>query len=321
MASSIKYTLDFEKPLVALQEQLDQLKKLSEENNVPMENEIKAIELKIQQTKKDIYANLTSWQKIKLARHPQRPYALDYIHAIFTGFQELHGDRRFGDDQALIGGTALFNGHPVMVLGQQKGRDLKENIRRNFGSPNPEGYRKALRLMQMAEKFSLPVISFIDTPGAYPGIGAEERHIAEAIAVNLREMSVLKVPIIAIVIGEGGSGGALGIGVADKVFVLENAYYSVISPEGCAAILWKDRTKVGEAANALKLSASDLKKLEVIDGVIDEPLGGAHMDPQACAESIRAVLEKELPLLEKLSVDKLLELRYNKFRTIGIFEE
>lgn len=321
MASSIKYTLDFEKPLVALQEQLDQLKKLSEENNVPMENEIKAIELKIQQTKKDIYANLTSWQKIKLARHPQRPYALDYIHAIFTDFQELHGDRRFGDDRALIGGTALFNGQPVMVLGQQKGRDLKENIRRNFGSPNPEGYRKALRLMQMAEKFSLPVISFIDTPGAYPGIGAEERHIAEAIAVNLREMSVLKVPIIAIVIGEGGSGGALGIGVADKVFVLENAYYSVISPEGCAAILWKDRTKVGEAANALKLSASDLKQLDVIDGVISEPLGGAHVDPQACAESIRTVLERELPALVKLSVDKLLELRYNKFRTIGVFEE
>ena len=321
MASSIKYTLDFEKPLVALQEQLDQLKKLSEENNVPMENEIKAIELKIQQTKKDIYANLTAWQKIKLARHPQRPYALDYIHNIFTEFQELHGDRRFGDDQALIGGTALFKGQPVMVLGQQKGRDLKENIRRNFGSPNPEGYRKALRLMQMAEKFSLPVISFIDTPGAYPGIGAEERHIAEAIAVNLREMSVLKVPVIAIVIGEGGSGGALGIGVADKVFVLENAYYSVISPEGCAAILWKDRTKVGEAANALKLSASDLKKLNVIDGIIDEPLGGAHMDPQACSDSIRSVLEKELPTLMKLDVDKLLELRYNKFRTIGIFEE
>ena len=321
MASSIKYTLDFEKPLVALQEQLDQLKKLSEENNVPMENEIKAIELKIQQTKKDIYANLTAWQKIKLARHPQRPYALDYIHNIFTEFQELHGDRRFGDDQALIGGTALFEGQPVMVLGQQKGRDLKENIRRNFGSPNPEGYRKALRLMQMAEKFSLPVISFIDTPGAYPGIGAEERHIAEAIAVNLREMSVLKVPIIAIVIGEGGSGGALGIGVADKVFVLENAYYSVISPEGCAAILWKDRTKVGEAANALKLSASDLKKLDVIDGVIDEPLGGAHMDPKVCADSIRSVLEKELPTLMKLDVDKLLKLRYNKFRTIGIFEE
>ncbi len=321
MASSIKYTLDFEKPLVALQEQLDQLKKLSEENNVPMENEIKAIELKIKETKENIYANLTSWQKIKIARHPQRPYSLDYIHAIFTDFQELHGDRRFGDDQALIGGTARFNDQPIMVLGQQKGRDLKENIRRNFGSPNPEGYRKALRLMQLAEKFSLPIVSFIDTPGAYPGIGAEERHIAEAIAVNLREMSVLKVPIIAIVIGEGGSGGALGIGVADKVFVLENAYYSVISPEGCAAILWKDRTKVGEAANALKLSANDLKNLDVIDGIISEPLGGAHIDPQACADSIRTTLEKTLPSLMQLPTDQLLKLRYNKYRTIGVFEE
>ena len=225
MASSIKYTLDFEKPLIALQEQLEQLKKLSRENGVSMDNEIAAIELKIKETKENIYAHLTAWQKIKIARHPQRPYSLDYIRMLFTDFQELHGDRRFGDDQALIGGTAYFNGQPVMVLGQQKGRDLKENIRRNFGSPNPEGYRKALRLMQMAEKFALPVISFIDTPGAYPGIGAEERHIAEAIAVNLREMSVLKVPIIAVVIGEGGSGGALGIGVADKVFVLENAYF------------------------------------------------------------------------------------------------
>ena len=233
----------------------------------------------------------------------------------------MHGDRRFGDDQALIGGIAYLDCQPVMILAQQKGRDLKENIRRNFGSPNPEGYRKALRLMQMAEKFSLPVISFIDTPGAYPGIGAEERHIAEAIAVNLREMSVLKVPVIAVVIGEGGSGGALGIGVADRVYVLENAYYSVISPEGCAAILWKDRTKVAEAANALKLSASDLKVLKVIDGIIDEPLGGAHMDPSVCAQSIREMLKKELDVLLALNVDELLKQRYNKYRTIGIFEE
>lgn len=321
MASSIKYTLDFEKPLIALQEQLEQLKKLSQDNGVPMDNEIAAIELKIKETKGNIYAHLTAWQKIKIARHPQRPYALDYIRMLFTDFQELHGDRRFGDDQALIGGTAYFNGLPVMVLGQQKGRDLKENIRRNFGSPNPEGYRKALRLMQMAEKFSLPVISFIDTPGAYPGIGAEERHIAEAIAVNLCEMSVLKVPIIAVVIGEGGSGGALGIGVADKVFVLENAYYSVISPEGCAAILWKDRTKVGEAANALKLSADDLKKLKVIDGIIDEPLGGAHVEPEVCGQAIKRVLEKELPNLQKLSVEELLKRRYDKYRAMGDFEE
>ena len=321
MVSSIKYTLDFEKPLIALQEQLEQLKKLSHANGVSMDHEIAAIELKIKETQKDIYAHLTAWQKIKIARHPQRPYALDYIKKLFTDFQELHGDRRFGDDQALIGGTAHFDGQPVMVLGQQKGRDLKENIRRNFGSPNPEGYRKALRLMQMAEKFSLPVISFIDTPGAYPGIGAEERHIAEASAVNLREMSVLKTPIIAIVIGEGGSGGALGIGVADKVFVLENAYYSVISPEGCAAILWKDRTKVGEAANALKLSASDLKKLDVIDGVIQEPLGGAHLDPDVCVQAIQCVLKKELQHLQKLPIELLLKQRYEKYRSMGDFEE
>ena len=321
MANSIKYTLDFEKPLVALQEQLEQLKKLSNDNHVSVENELSAIQSKIEATKKEIYSHLTSWQKIKLARHPARPYALDYFQKIFTDFQELHGDRRFGDDQALIGGTAYFKNQPVMLLGQQKGRDLKENIRRNFGSPNPEGYRKALRLMQMAEKFSLPVISFIDTPGAYPGIGAEERHIAEAIAVNLREMSVLKVPIIAIVIGEGGSGGALGIGVADRVYVLENAYYSVISPEGCAAILWKDRTKVSEAAQALKLSASDLKKLDVIDGIIPEPLGGAHTDTDACANSIKAVLEDQLEKLLYIPTDKLLEQRYKKYRTIGIFEE
>ena len=321
MANSIKYTLDFEKPLVALQEQLEQLKKLSNDNHVSVENELSAIQSKIEATKKEIYSHLTSWQKIKLARHPARPYALDYFQKIFTDFQELHGDRRFGDDQALIGGTAYFKNQPVMLLGQQKGRDLKENIRRNFGSPNPEGYRKALRLMQMAEKFSLPVISFIDTPGAYPGIGAEERHIAEAIAVNLREMSVLKVPIIAIVIGEGGSGGALGIGVADRVYVLENAYYSVISPEGCAAILWKDRTKVSEAAQALKLSASDLKKLDVIDGIIPEPLGGAHTDTDACANSIKAVLEDQLEKLLYIPTDKRLEQRYQKYRTIGIFEE
>lgn len=321
MAKIVKHTLDFEKPLLALEEQLEQLKKLSQENSVSMDAEIQAIQLKIQETKEHIYKNLTAWQKIKIARHPQRPYALDYIQQIFTDFQELHGDRRFGDDQALIGGTAYLNGQPVMVLGQQKGRELKENIKRNFGSPNPEGYRKALRLMQMAEKFSLPIISFIDTPGAYPGIGAEERHIAEAIAVNLREMSVLKVPSIAIVIGEGGSGGALGIGVSDRILVLENAYYSVISPEGCAAILWKDRTKVSEAANALKLSAEDLKVLNIIDGIIQEPLGGAHTNPEVCAQAIKKVIEEQLNSLLPLSTEELLKQRYVKYRTMGLFEE
>ena len=300
---------------------LERLKKLSEENKVPVTEELEAIKLKIKKTKREIYAHLTPWQKVKLARHPRRPYALDYIQGIFENFQELHGDRRFGDDQALIGGIAYLQQQPVMVLGQQKGRDLKENVRRNFGCPNPEGYRKALRLMQLAEQFSLPVVSFIDTPGAYPGIGSEERHIAEAIAVNLREMSVLKTPVIAVVIGEGGSGGALGIGVADRVFVFENAYYSVISPEGCAAILWKDATKAPDAAGVLKMSAADLKQLGVIDGILKEPLGGAHTDPKACIKTVKNLLEEKIPILMQLPIETLLQQRYEKFRRMGVFEE
>lgn len=321
MSGSVTYLLDFEKPLVALQEELERLKKLSEENKVPVTEELEAIKLKIKKTKREIYAHLTPWQKVKLARHPKRPYALDYIRGIFENFQELHGDRRFGDDQALIGGIAYLQHQPVMVLGQQKGRDLKENVRRNFGCPNPEGYRKALRLMQLAEQFSLPVVSFIDTPGAYPGIGSEERHIAEAIAVNLREMSALKTPVIAVVIGEGGSGGALGIGVADRVFVFENAYYSVISPEGCAAILWKDATKAPDAAAVLKMSAADLKQLGVIDGILKEPLGGAHTDPKACIKTVKNLLEEKIPILMQLPIETLLQQRYEKFRRMGVFEE
>lgn len=321
MAEPVTYLLDFEKPLAALQEELERLKKLSDENKVPVAEELEAIKLKIKKTKREIYAHLTPWQRVKLARHPRRPYALDYIRGIFENFQELHGDRRFGDDQALIGGVAYLQQQPVMVLGQQKGRDLKENVRRNFGCPNPEGYRKALRLMQLAEQFSLPVVSFIDTPGAYPGIGAEERHIAEAIAVNLREMSVLKTPVIAIVIGEGGSGGALGIGVADRVFVFENAYYSVISPEGCAAILWKDAAKAPDAAAVLKMSAADLKQLGVIDGILKEPLGGAHTDPKACIKTIKNLLEEKIPILMQLPIETLLQQRYEKFRRMGVFEE
>lgn len=321
MAGSVVYRLDFEKPLAALQEELERLKVLSEENQVSMKEELAAIEIKIKKTKREIYAHLTPWQKIKLSRHPNRPYALDYIQNLVTDFQELHGDRRFGDDPALIGGIGYFQKQPVMVLGQQKGRDIKENIRRNFGSPNPEGYRKALRLMQLAEKFSLPVVSLIDTPGAYPGVGAEERHVDEAIAVNLREMSILRTPILAIVIGEGGSGGALGIGVADRLFVLENAYYSVISPEGCASILWKDPAKAPEASEALKCSASDLKEFSIIDGIIKEPLGGAHNDPQACFQAVRKVLEEKIPILMRLPIEKLLEQRYQKFRNMGVFEE
>lgn len=321
MAGSVTYLLDFEKPLATLQEELERLKKLSEENKVPVTEELEAIKIKIKKTKREIYAHLTPWQKVKLARHPRRPYALDYIRGIFENFHELHGDRCFGDDQALIGGIAYLQQRPVMVLGQQKGRDLKENVRRNFGCPNPEGYRKALRLMQLAEQFSLPVISFIDTPGAYPGIGSEERHIAEAIAVNLREMSVLKTPVVTIVIGEGGSGGALGIGVADRVFVFENAYYSVISPEGCAAILWKDAAKAPDAAAVLKMSAADLKQLGVIDGILKEPLGGAHTDPKACIKTVKNLLEEKIPILMQLPIETLLQQRYEKFRRIGVFEE
>ena len=321
MSGSVTYLLDFEKPLVALQEELERLKKLSEENKVPVTEELEAIKIKIKKTKREIYAHLTPWQKVKLARHPRRPYALDYIQGIFENFQELHGDRCFGDDQALIGGIAYLQQQPVMVLGQQKGRDLKENVRRNFGCPNPEGYRKALRLMQLAEQFSLPVVSFIDTPGAYPGIGSEERHIAEAIAVNLREMSALKTPVIAVVIGEGGSGGALGIGVADRVFVFENAYYSVISPEGCAAILWKDATKAPDAAAVLKMSAADLKQLGVIDGILKEPLGGAQTDPKACIKTVKNLLEEKIPILMQLPIETLLQQRYEKFRRMGVFEE
>ena len=321
MADPVAYLLDFEKPLAALQEELEHLKKLSDENKVPVAEELEAIKLKIKKTKREIYANLTPWQKVKLARHPRRPYALDYIQGVFTDFQELHGDRRFSDDQALIGGIAYLGQQPVMVLGQQKGRDLKENVRRNFGCPNPEGYRKALRLMQMAEQFSLPVVSFIDTPGAYPGIGSEERHIAEAIAVNLREMSVLKTPVVAVVIGEGGSGGALGIGVADRVFVFENAYYSVISPEGCATILWKDVSKAPDAAEVLKMSAADLKQLSVIDGILKEPLGGAHTDPKGCIKTVKNLLEEKIPILMQLPIETLLQQRYEKFRRMGVFEE
>ena len=321
MADPVAYLLDFEKPLAALQEELEHLKKLSDENKVPVAEELEAIKLKIKKTKREIYANLTPWQKVKLARHPRRPYALDNIQGVFTDFQELHGDRRFSDDQALIGGIAYLGQQPVMVLGQQKGRDLKENVRRNFGCPNPEGYRKALRLMQMAEQFSLPVVSFIDTPGAYPGIGSEERHIAEAIAVNLREMSVLKTPVVAVVIGEGGSGGALGIGVADRVFVFENAYYSVISPEGCATILWKDVSKAPDAAEVLKMSAADLKQLSVIDGILKEPLGGAHTDPKGCIKTVKNLLEEKIPILMQLPIETLLQQRYEKFRRMGVFEE
>ena len=282
--SDATYVLEFEKPLRELTMQLDALQQQSLESNLDLTKEVTAIEKKIDQTRSEIYTQLTPWQRVQIARHPKRPYALDYVGLLCEDFLELHGDRQFRDDRALIGGTAFFKGQAVMVIAQQKGRDTKEKIARNFGMPQPEGYRKALRLFKMAEKFNLPVLTFIDTPGAYPGIGSEERHVSEAIAVNLREMAMLKVPTIAVVVGEGGSGGALGIGVTDRVVIFENSYYSVISPEGCAAILWKDGTAAPQAAQALKLNAATLLDFGVVEEVIPEPLGGAHYDLAAAAE-------------------------------------
>lgn len=316
-----KYILDFEKPLKQLEEQLTNLKQTADEHKVDVSNEIASLELTLEKTKVNLYGNLTAWQKIQLARHPERPYSLDYIHLIFKDFQELHGDRLFQDDQAIIGGTALLDGKPVMIIAQQKGRNTKENLQRNFGSPNPEGYRKALRLMKMAEKFSLPIITFVDTPGAYPGIGAEERHVAEAIAVNIRDMSDLNVPIITAVLGEGGSGGALGIAVADKVLILENAYYSVITPESCAMILWKDRSHVQKAAEALKITSDKLLEFRIVDRIIKEPLGGAHMDVKKTAKALKTAILEELDTLLKLENEDRKKLRYEKFRKIGFFEE
>ena len=319
--TSQTYVLEFEKPLRELAMQLDALQQQSLESNLDLSTEVVAIEQKIEHTRREIYTHLTPWQRVQIARHPKRPYALDYIGMICEDFLELHGDRQFRDDRALIGGTAFFHGHAVMVIAQQKGRDTKEKIARNFGMPQPEGYRKALRLMKMAEKFNLPVLSFIDTPGAYPGIGSEERHVSEAIAVNLREMAMLKVPTIAIVVGEGGSGGALGIGVTDRVIIFENSYYSVISPEGCAAILWKDGTAAPQAAQALKLNAATLLELGVVEEVIPEPMGGAHYDPAAAGAALGRSVQKHLKDISKLPVDKLLDARYARYRKLGAFDE
>ncbi len=313
--------LEFEKPIVNLERQLAELRDQALDSDIEMGSEVKKIEDKLAKTRLGIYQNLTPWQRVQIARHQQRPYMLDYVDHSFEDFLELHGDRHFGDDESMPGGIAYLEGRRVVVIGHQKGRDTKENLRRNFGSAHPEGYRKALRLMRLAEKFGAPVVTLIDTPGAYPGIGAEERNIAEAIAYNLRAMMGLKVPIIAVVIGEGGSGGALGIGVADRVLMMENAYYSVISPEGCAAILWKDRKFATEAAQALRISASDLKDLGIIDDVIPEPLGGAHHDHLSASGGLKKAVRKALMELEKLDVDTLLEERYEKFRNFGEFRE
>jgi acetyl-CoA carboxylase carboxyl transferase subunit alpha len=315
------YALEFEKPLRDLARELDTLHQKGLEKDVNVSAEVVALEERIAQTKRDIYANLTPWQRVQIARHPKRPYALDYVGMMCEDFQELHGDRQFRDDRALVGGTAFFNGEAVMIIAQQKGRDTKENILRNFGMPQPEGYRKAMRLMRTAEKFGLPVITFIDTPGAFPGIESEARHVSEAIAVNLREMAMLRVPSVAIVVGEGGSGGALGIGVTDRVLILENSYYSVISPEGCAAILWKDRSAASKAADALQLSAATLEKLSVVDEVIAEPPGGAHNDPNQVSAALEKSIERHLTELRGLSTTKLLDSRYNRYRHLGAYEE
>lgn len=311
--------LDFEKPIAELEERLEGLRSQADGHDLGVDPEVNKIEQKIQGLKREIYENLTAWQRVQIARHTARPFALDYLGLCFTDFTELHGDRLFGDDPSMPCGLAKLGGRPVAVVTNQKGRDTKENLKRNFGSAHPEGYRKALRVMRLAEKFGLPVVALVDTPGAFPGIGAEERHIAESIAVNLREMMLLRTPVVAVIIGEGGSGGALGIGVADRVLIMENAYYSVISPEGCAAILWKHRSHAPEAAEALKLTASDLKELGVVDGIVPEPRGGAHHDHAAAAEMLKKSVLENLDALSKEPVEKLLEKRYGKFRAMGVF--
>jgi len=311
--------LDFEKDIVELEKKIRELKTFSSNKKIDLSSELKCLEDKLQQKRKDTYGNLTAWQRVQIARHPQRPYMLDYVNLIMTDFIELHGDRAFADDKAMVAGFATLDNQKVLIIGQQKGRDTKENLKRNFGCAHPEGYRKALRLMQLAEKFELPIVIFIDTPGAYPGIGAEERGQAQAIALNLREMTTVATPIVATVIGEGGSGGALGIGIADKVNVLENAYYSVISPEGCAAILWKSGTKAPDAAEVLKLTAEDLLGMGIIDEIVPEPLGGAHRDPQKMAQTLKELILRQLKELKSEKKEGLLETRYKKFRKIGAF--
>ena len=310
--------LDFEKPINELERKIQELKAVASDNKkVDITSEIKRLEEKLDHLKKDTYSNLTAWQKVQIARHPLRPYTLDYIRMIMSDFLELHGDRIFSDDKAIISGLAKIGNYKIAVIGHQKGRDTKENLKRNFGCAHPEGYRKALRIMRLAEDSNLPVVVFIDTPGAYPGIGAEERGQAQAIALNLREMVSIKVPIIAIIIGEGGSGGALGIGIADKVCVLENAYYSVISPEGCAAILWKNGSRAPEAAEVLKLTGADLLGMGIIDEVIPEPFGGAHRDPEKTAQNVKETILKYFKILKNQDKDSLVSARYEKFRTIG----
>ncbi|MDX2226933.1 MAG: acetyl-CoA carboxylase carboxyltransferase subunit alpha [Verrucomicrobiae bacterium] len=313
--------LEFEKPIVELEKKLQDMLAHVDEHKIDFEQEKTMLENKIEQTRREIYESLTPWQRVQIARHNRRPYSLDYMTHVLTDFIELHGDRRYSDDKAIVGGFARLEGERVMAVGHQKGRDAKENVKRNFGMSHPEGYRKAMRLMELAGRFGLPIITFIDTAGAYPGVGAEERHISEAIAVNLREMTQLPVPTLGVVIGEGGSGGALGIGVCDRILILENAYYSVISPEGCAAILWKDRKFAAQAAEALKMSARDLRGLNLVDEVVPEPMGGAHHHPAEVYANVKKALVKNLASLKKLSLEDLLDQRYAKYRDMGEYQE
>ena len=315
----MKHVLDFERPLLELEQKLEEMRALSAQLDIA--EEIRELEQKLEELRQQVYSSLTRWQRVQIARHPERPYTLDYVRHVFTDFVELHGDRCYADDPAIVGGLARFEGIPVVVVGHQKGRDTKENLRRNFGMPNPEGYRKALRLFRLAEKFRKPVITFLDTPGAYPGIGAEERGQAEAIARNLFEMACLQTPIVVVIIGEGGSGGALGIGVGDRILMLQYAWYSVIAPESCSSILWRSWDFKEQAAEELELCAEDLLRLGVIDRIVPEPLGGAHRNPQQMYQILREVLRQELlPLLER-PVEELVRQRQEKFFRMGVWQE
>ncbi len=313
--------LEFEQPIAELEAKIEELRYVGSDSEVNISEEIGRLENKSRELTESIFSRLSPWQVSQMARHPLRPYTLDYIERVFTEFEELHGDRAYADDPSIVGGVARLDGRPVMVIGQQKGRDTKEKVRRNFGMPRPEGYRKALRLMELAERFRLPVLTFIDTPGAYPGVGAEERGQSEAIARNLLVMSRLKTPIVCTVIGEGGSGGALAIGVGDRLMMLEYSTYSVISPEGCASILWKSAERAADAAEALGLTAPRLKELELVDEIIPEPLGGAHRDVATMAERVRDALSEALENLSQLPVDKMLDLRYERLMRYGQFKE
>jgi len=309
--------LDFEQPIAELEEKIEELRYVADGSEVDLNEEITRLEAKKHSLTEQIFSKLSTWQTAQMARHPLRPYSLDYIGGLFTDFVELHGDRAYGDDPALVGGTARLGGQSVMVIGHQKGRDTKEKIYRNFGMPKPEGYRKALRLMKLAERFKMPVLTFIDTPGAYPGIGAEERNQSEAIARNLFEMARLRVPVLCTVIGEGGSGGALAVGVGDHLMMLQYSIYSVISPEGCASILWKSAERAEDAAEAMKVGAPDLKKLKLVDEVLEEPLGGAHRNPAKLMETMRDRLLANMSRLKHMSVDELLESRYQRWMAFG----